>query len=104
MGNPIPLDSTSEVGAVDASPAGTASTCPTCRLDESSSSAASSTSAMPPTLAWGWSVRNRLTEQVGWESDLDSEAEIAELTMQIDLVDDAAASDKQAYPRPSNAI
>ena len=31
-----------------------------------------------------------------WESDLDSEAEIAEL-MQIDLVDDAAASGKQEY-------
>ena len=55
---------------------------------------------MPPTLAWGWSVHDRLTED-GW---VDSEAEIAELTMQIDLVDDAAASDKQAYPPPSNAI
>lgn len=103
MGNPIPLDSTSEVGAVDASPSGSASTCPTCILDESSSSAASSTSAMPPTLVWGWSVRDRLTED-GRESDLDGEAEIAELTMQIDLVDDAAASGKQAYPRPSNAM
>jgi len=37
MGNPIPLDPTSEVGAVDASPSGTTSTCPTCILDESSS-------------------------------------------------------------------
>ena len=56
---------TSEVGAVDVSPSGTSSTCPTCILgDEStggSSSAASSTSATPSTSAWGWSARNRLT-------------------------------------------
>ena len=37
MGNPIPLDPTSEVGAVDVSPSGTTSTCPTRILDESSS-------------------------------------------------------------------
>ena len=57
---------------------------------------------MPPTLASGWSVRDRLTED-GSESDLDSEAEIAEL-MHLDLVDEVAASGKQTYPRPSNAM
>ena len=56
---------TSEVGAVDVSPSGTSSTCPTCILgDEStggSSSAASSTAAAPSTSALGWSVCDRLT-------------------------------------------